>query len=126
MHLIELAEKLEGLATRLASSQIKAGGEIDGPLHILLDSGADSSDGKQQALLAFPTRGNPRSSGRYRTISAKPFRCAYLTYEGSADGIATSLAELARVTVGSGYQLNGQARIIFSCGANCSKEHTSV
>ncbi len=123
---VELAGKLEGLATRLASSQIRAGGEIDGPLHILVEGGPDTSNGNQQALLAFPTRGNPRSSGIYRAISTKPFRCAYFGYEGSVDGIATAMAELARVTVGAGYQLNGQARFVFSCGANCTKEHTSV
>ncbi len=122
----ELAGQLEGLATRLASSQIRAGGEIDGPLHILVESEPDTSNGSQQALLAFPTRGNPRSSGRNRAISTKPFRCAYLSYVGSVDGIATALAELARVTVGAGYQLNGQARFVFSCGANCTKEHISV
>ncbi|MCP4048391.1 MAG: hypothetical protein GY732_20635, partial [Gammaproteobacteria bacterium] len=89
-------------------------------------SESDTSNGKQQALLAFPTRGNPRSSGIYRAIKTKPFRCAYLGYEGSVDGIATALKELARVTVGAGYQLNGQARFVFSCGANCTKEHISV
>ena len=122
----ELAGQLEGLATRLASSQIRAGGEIDGPLHILVESGPEVSAGNQQALLAFPTRGNPRSSGRNRAISTKPFLCAYLNYEGAADGIATALAELARVTKGGGYELNGQARLVFSCGSNCTKEHISV
>jgi len=126
MPVIELTEQLEGLATRLASNQIRAGGKIDGPLHILVESPPEAGDGSQQALLAFPTRGNPRSSGRYRTISTTAFRCTYLGYEGSADGIATALAELARVTVGAGYQLNGQARFVFSCDGNCTKEHTSV
>ena len=126
MPVVELAGQLEGLATRLASSQIRAGGEIVGPLHILVESEPDTSNGSQQALLAFPTRGKPRSSGRNRAISTKPFRCAYLAYEGSADGIATALTELARVTEGAGYQLNGQARFVFSCGANCTKEHISV
>ncbi len=126
MNVVELAGKLEGLAIRLAKSQIQAGGEIDGPLHILLERGTDASDSNQEALLAFPTRGNPRSSGRYRAISTKPFRCAYFAYEGSADGIANALAELARVTVAAGYQLNGQARFVFSCGGNCTKEHTAV
>jgi len=125
MPAVELAGQLEGLATRLASSQIRAGGEIDGPLHILVES-PDVSDGSQQTLLAFPTRGNPRPSGRYRAISTTAFRCAYIGYEGSADGIATALAELARVTVEAGYQLNGQARFVFSCGGNCTNEHTSV
>jgi len=122
----ELAGKLEGLATRLASSQIRAGGEIVGPLHILVESEPETSSGNQQTLLAFPTRGNPRSSGIYRAISTKPFRCTYLAYKGAADGIETALAELARVTEGAGYQLNGQARFVFSCGANCTKEHISV
>lgn len=126
MPVVELAGQLEGLATRLASSQIRAGGEIDGPLHILVERESDTSNGNQQALLAFPTRGNPRSSGRNRAISTDPFRCAYLGYEGAADGIATALTELARVTEGAGYQLNGQARFVFSCGANCTKEHISV
>ncbi len=126
MPVTELAGQLEGLATRLASSQIRAGGEIDGPLHILVESESATSNENQQALLAFPTRGNPRSGGIYRAIKTKPFRCAYLGYEGSADGIATALEELARVTVGAGYQLNGQARFVFSCGANCTKEYISV
>jgi len=126
MPVVELAGKLQGLATRLAKSQIKAGGEVNGPLHILLESRPDTPGGKQQALLAFPTRGNPRSSGRYRAISTTPFHCAYFGYEGSADGIGTALGEFASVTMEAGYQLNGQARLVFSCGGNCTKEHIAV
>lgn len=126
MDAAELTGKLRGLATRLIKSLVQAGGEVDGPLHILVEAESDVSDGNRQALLAFPARGNPRSSGRYRAISTKPFLCAYLAYEGSADGIAAALAELARVTMGAGYQLNGQARFVFTCGGNCTKEHLAV
>jgi len=126
MQLAELIGKLEGLATRLASNQIRAGGEKDGPLHILVESGPETSKSKQQTLVAFPTRGNPRSSGRNRAISTKPFRCTYFAYEGPVDGIATALDELARITVGADYQLNGQTRLVFSCDGNCTKEHISV
>lgn len=80
----------------------------------------------QKALLAFPTRGNPRSSGRYRSISTTPFFCAYLAYEGPAEGIASALADLARDTERAGHDLNGQARLVFSCDGNCSKEHMAV
>jgi len=123
---VELAEKVQGLATRLAISQVRAGGEIDGPLHILLETGRGVSDQVSDALLAFPTRGNPRSSGRYRTLSTEPFRCSYLVYEGSADGITTAWGELARVTLGAGHRLTGHARLVFSCAGDCTKDHLAV
>lgn len=123
MPVVELVGKLEGLATRLASKQIRAGGEVDGPLHILVESGPDDSGKDQETWLAFPTNGNPRSSGRYRTISTKSFLCTYQDYEGPAKGISTAMTELARETEKAGYQLNGQARFVFSCDGNCTKEH---
>ena len=119
----ELVGKLEGLATRLASKQIREGGEVDGPLHILIESGAADSGKDEETLLAFPTSGNPRSSGRYRSISTKPFRCVYRSYEGPAEGISTVMAELARETEETGHQLNGQARLVLSCDGNCTREH---
>ena len=123
---IEMAEKAGGLATRLAMSQIRAGGEVDGPLHILVEATQGGPDQTREVLLAFPTRGNPRPSGRHRAIRTEPFRCAYRDYAGPAGGIADSWAELARATLESGHRLSGQARYVFSCQGNCSKDYVSV
>lgn len=123
MPVVELAGKVEGFATRLASKQIRAGGEVDGPLHILVEPGSDDSGEEQEVWLAFPTNGNPRSSGRNRSIKTTPFLCAFLAYEGPAEGISTAMTELAGETEKAGYQLNGQARFVFSCDGNCSREH---
>jgi len=126
MEAVELAGKIEALVTRLAISQVRAGGEIDGPLHILFDGGDNAAGEDHETLLAFPTRGRPRPGGRYRVINTKPFRCAYLTYEGSSNGIATALTELEKVTEGAGHELNGQVRFVFTCGSNCTREHMTV
>lgn len=119
----ELVGKLEGLATRLAGKQIRAGGEVEGPLHILIEPGAADSGKDEETLLAFPTSGNPRSSGRYRSVSTKPFRCVYQSYAGPAEGISTAMAELAREAEEAGHQPNGQARLVLSCDGNCTREH---
>lgn len=123
MPVVELFGKVGGLATRLASKQVRAGGEVDGPLHILVESDPENSGEEQEVWLAFPTKGNPRSSGRNRSIRTEPFRCVFLSYEGSAEGISSAMTELASAAEGAGYQLNGQARFVFACDGDCSKEH---
>ena len=123
MPVVELAGKVEGLATRLVSKQIRAGGEVDGPLHILVEPAPGDTAEEQDVWLAFPTKGNPRSSGRNRLIRTETFLCVFLDYEGPAEGISAAMAELASETEKSGYQLNGQARFVFACDGNCSKEH---
>lgn len=122
----EMAQQLEGLATRLGISLVRAGGEIDGPLHLLVDTTIDQTNQKQELLLGFPTRSNPRPSGRYRTITKPDFNCAYLTYEGPVDGIADAWASLAETTLKAGHKLNGQARYVFACKGNCTSEHMLV
>jgi len=121
-----ISQQTQGFATRLGRSLTKAGGERDGPLHILFDIGQETGDQKQDLVLAFPSRGNPRSSGRYRAIQTQPFRCSYMTYEGPANGIADSLAGLIKATRDAGYKTSGQARYVFSCDGACSAEHTII
>ncbi len=121
-----ISQQTQGFATRLGRSLVKAGGERDGPLHILFDIGQETDGQKQELMLAFPSRGNPRSSGRYRAIQSQPFRCSYMTYEGPANGIADSLAGLIKATRAAGYETSGQARYVFSCDGACSAEHTII
>ncbi len=123
---VEMAQQLVGLATRLGMSQLRAGGEVNGPLHILINAADGHANQKTDLLLAFPTRGNPRSSGRYRSINATEFHCAYLAYTGPADGIADGWARLVKDTLKAGHQLNGQARYVFDCDGTCSKEQIIV
>lgn len=122
MTLRELAEQMEGLATRLAMSQVRAGGEIDGSLHILLEVSAGGPDQDKEMMLAFPTRGNPRSSGRHQALTTRPFRCSHRVYEGPAEGIGDAWASLASDTLEAGHLLNGQARLVFSCDGLCEGE----
>jgi hypothetical protein len=122
----DLAQQIEGLATRLGMAQIRAGGDVDGPLHILFEFGPGGIDDQAEVMLAFPTRGNPRSSGRYQKFTTPEFRCSYRKYEGPADGMSSAWAELARATTGAGHSLNGQARLVFSCDGHCPKERLSA
>lgn len=123
---LKLSPQTQGFATRLGMRLIKAGGERDGPLHILFNIEQEAGGQKQELLLAFPSHGNPRSGGRYRTIRTPPFICAYIAYEGPVNGITDAWAELIKSTQDAGYKTNGQARYVFSCNEECSAEHTSV
>lgn len=109
-----MAAKTKALATRLAIKLIQAGGEIDGPLQVLLDTAPTGPNEARDFQLAFPTRGSPRASGRYRMHSTDSFRCSYLIYTGATDGIPAAWAELARSTREGGYRLTGHARYVFS------------
>lgn len=126
MTAFKLSPQTQGLATRLGMSLIKAGGEPEGPLHILFEIKQELTGQKQELLLAFPSRGNPRSGGRYRTIRTPSFHCSYIAYEGPAIGIADAWIELIKSTQDAGYKTNGQARYVFSCNGECSADHTSV
>jgi len=110
----EMAKKTGSLTIRLTVKLIQAGGEIDGPLHILLKTLPTAPGEAVDIQLALPSRGSPRSSGRYRKLRTEPFRCSYLLYGGAADGIPAAWAELAQTTLTAGYQLSGQARYVFS------------
>ena len=116
MNQTEIAQKAKPLATRLAIKTVQAGGEVNGSLHLLVETAPSSPDETMEILLAFPTRGNPRPSGRYRSLSTEPFHCSYLFFEGSADGIPTAWAELIRSTLEAGYQPTGQSRMVFPAG----------
>lgn len=121
-----ISPQTQGFATRLGMNLIKAGGERDGPLHILFETRLETDGQKQELLLAFPSRGNPRSSGRYRAIRTDPFYCSYASYQGPASGIADAWAGLVKATRDAGYKTNGEGRYVFSCDGECSAEHTSV
>ena len=112
-----MAQKAKPLATRLAIKTVQAGGEIDGSLHVLVETAPTTPDETMEILLAFPTRGNPRPGGRYRSLTTEPFNCSYLFFEGAADGISTAWVELIRSTVEAGYQPTGQSRMVFSADA---------
>lgn len=122
----EMAQQLEGLATRLGMSLARAGGEIDGPLHLLVDTTHDRTGQKQELLLGFPARGNPRPSGRYRMVSKSGFNCAYMAYEGPVGGISEAWTRLTEATLKARHKLNGQARYVFACKGDCSEERMLV
>ena len=45
---------------------------------------------------------------------------------GKLEGISSAMAKFAKATERAGYELSGQARLVFSCDGNCSKEYTVV
>lgn len=112
-----ISEKVRPLATRLAIKTVQAGGEVNGSLHLLIETAPSTPDETVEILLGFPTRGNPRPGGRYRSLTTEPFHCSYLFYEGTADGIPAAWAELIRTTLEVGYQPTGQSRMVFPAEA---------
>ena len=120
MTVAEMAEKIEPLALRLAVKLTQSGGEREGRLHLLLEKRASAANEAVDIMLAFPSSGNPRSSGRYRSITTEPFRCSFLLYQGAADGIATAWAELIQSTLEACHQPTGQSRTVFSALAASS------
>ncbi len=122
----EAAEQALSLATRLAVNLVRAGGDVDGALHMLFDGPLPAPGEPVDFELALPVRGKPRPSGRYSERIAGPFRCSYLLYQGPVDDIAVAWEELARSTRESGYQLSGQARYVFTRGGSVPAGHVAL
>lgn len=122
----EISIQIEAIATRLGVSLARAGGEIDGPLHLLVESASTDPAEPVDVLVAFPARGNPRSSGRNRYLKTEPFRCAWILYQGDAAGLADAWAELTRITLAADHQLSGEARHIFFADGSGSSGQLSV
>ena len=122
----EMPDRIEAEATRLGVNLIRAGGEKDGPLHLLVESVSTDPAEPVDVLIAFPAKGSPRSSGRNRYLKTKPFLCAWVSYQGDAAGLADAWAELARVTLAAGYELSGETRHVFSEGGSDSSDQLSV
>ena len=122
----EMPDRIEVEATRLGVNLIRAGGEKDGPLHLLVKSASTDPAEPIDVLIAFPAKGNPRSSGRNRHLKTEPFLCAWASYQGDAAGLADAWAELARITLAAGYELSGETRHIFSEGGSDSSDQLSV
>lgn len=122
----EMPDRIEVEATRLGVNLIRAGGEKDGPLHLLVKSASTDPAEPVDVLIAFPAKGSPRSSGRNRYLKTEPFLCAWASYQGDAAGLADAWAELARITLAAGYELSGETRHIFSEGGSDSSDQLSV
>jgi effector-binding domain-containing protein len=122
----EMPERIEVEATRLGVNLVRAGGEKNGPLHMLVKSASADPAEPVDVLIAFPAKGSPRSSGRNRYLKTEPFLCAWVLYQGDAAGLADAWAELARITQAAGYELSGEIRYIFSEGRSDSSSQLSV
>ena len=117
MSLEQLAQQLSSLAPRMGVSLVKAGGSVDGPMHLIRQADPAVANETARLELAFPSGGSPRASGRFKVRSAKSFKCAWLSYEGPADGLLPAALGLAQALPGAGYEASGEQRLLFSNAA---------
>ena len=110
MPLADIATELEKLGLRMGISLVRAGGNADGPLQLLVEESADTDSDSVEFQLALPVRGNPRGSGRYRTRVTEALRCVYHIYQGEAEGLEQSVLELAQSASDAGHKFSGQLR----------------
>jgi tetratricopeptide (TPR) repeat protein len=124
--LATMGNELKTLGLRMGISLVRAGGNADGPMQLLVDNASDPDADTVDFQLALPVRGNPRGSGRYRTRVTDTFRCAYSVYQGPAEGLEHSVIELARATQEAGHELSGQLRYVFTGSSDDSADSISI
>jgi len=126
MPLADIATELEELGLRMGISLVRAGGDAEGPMHLLVEEAADTNSGNIEFQLALPVRGNPRGGGRYRTRVTQALRCVYRAYQGPAEGLENSIRELAQVATDAGHELSGQLRYVFIDSGGDSADSITV
>lgn len=114
----QLVGKLKPLAARLNISLVKAGGTVNGSLHIISFDPvpADGEDTSMQ--VAFPVRGVPTARGRYKARRTEAFKCAYLVHEGPESELAEAWARFAAALVEAGYKPTGERRVVADQGTD--------
>lgn len=110
----ELAANFLAVATRLAVTLVRAGGDADGPLTMIYQGEPPTAQTETSVLYALPTQGRPRNSGRYRLLSEDAFSCSYMIYRGEVAGLALAWEDLARSTLAAGHTLSGTSRTVFT------------
>ena len=105
----QLASDAKSLAMALGVALVKGGGSVDGPLQIIAQGEGDGG----VLQLGFPYRGSPSARGKYKTLAAPPFKCAYLVHSGKADELAAVWAEFLASVERAGYELTDERRVIF-------------
>lgn len=126
MSVADMASELKSMGLRMGISLMRAGGNADGPMQLLVEEPQDPGAETINFQLALPVRGNPRGSGRYRTRVTDAYRCAYRVYQGLATGLEHSVVELARAAGEAGHELSGQLRYVFTGSGNDSEDTITV
>ncbi|UZE96231.1 tetratricopeptide repeat protein [Alkalimarinus alittae] len=118
----EIAASIKKNAFRAGVALVKSGGSIDGPLHIVFESGASEerlAAGEPLTFrLAFPYQGKPRNKGAYRAKKEAAFKCAYLTFNGPAQELPAAWERLIKQVIGAGYTPTGESRMILTMDAS--------
>jgi tetratricopeptide (TPR) repeat protein len=110
--LAQLAGEAKSLALPMGIALVRGGGTVDGPLQIIA-----RGEGEGAALeLGFPFRGSPRALGKYKTLVAGEFKCAYLVHEGKGDTLAAQWATFLADVERAGYKLTPQRRLLLQAG----------
>ena len=115
MPLAELAEETRSLAVRMGVELVKAGGSVDGPVHIIAAKPLPE-EGEPAWQLALPTAGSPRASGRYKVGSAPACRCATVKVEVEGGALLDQWLRFSQKVQDAGHQLTGERRIIIAQG----------
>lgn len=117
----EIAAAIKKNAFRTGVALVKSGGSIDGPLHMIFEGGAsEESLTRGEPLkfrLAFPYQGKPRNKGAYRAKKAKALKCAYVTFDGSAQELPAAWEQLIKQAIAEGYTPTGESRMILTVDA---------
>lgn len=118
----EIAASIKKNAFRAGVALVKSGGTINGPLHILFEGGASGealTEGEPLNFrLAFPYKGKPRNKGSYRAKKAPAFKCAYLTFNGTAEETPAAWGSLIKRAIAAGYTPTGESRMILTMNAS--------
>lgn len=118
----EIAASIKKNAFRAGVALVKSGGTINGPLHILFEGGASEdalAEGEPLNFrLAFPYKGKPRNKGSYRAKKAPAFKCAYLTFNGTAEETPAAWGSLIKQAIAAGYTPTGESRMILTMNAS--------
>jgi hypothetical protein len=113
MPLVELASKARSLIVRMGVALVKAGGSMDGPVHII--AGDEPGSGNEPVWrLALPTSGSPQGRGQYRVSTVPACRCAALKAVGEAGALSDQWLQFSQDVQAAGHQLTGERRLVIS------------
>jgi len=110
----QMKDELSSKAIKLALTATKSGGTIDGPMHLIFEEPLQEGAEEVTFKLAFPIKGSVRSRGKNKVTSDRGFKCTYVSYEGSEEGLATAWKKLYDDTLAAGHTLSDESRQIFS------------
>ena len=117
-----LEEMLSSLRSRLMKmniSLVKAGGTVEGPVHILFSGDpAAQSPGEGTWRIGLPTSGSVSGKGRFRSRSEDSFKCAYMTFAGAAAELPAAMQDLAAAVAASEYTATGDVRLLLMQGSS--------